>query len=155
MIDLNNFDFTGDESQIKEIKQWLIQENNRLKNERRELELAQKRLRDESLFFENKFQILQDGFRKLEADRLAFEKKKKIYIRDQFSRGTSRQSNEGANLSVMEEAVRLLFRSVHNPLALRKRYRDLVKIFHPDNLFGDEELAQMINKEYIRRKREE
>jgi len=30
--------------------------------------------------------------------------------------------------------VRMLFRGINNPLALRKRYRDLVKIFHPDNL---------------------
>ena len=49
----------------------------------------------------------------------------------------------------------ILFRSVNNSLGLRKRYRDLVKIFHPDNLFGDEELSQMINKEYLRRKRED
>ena len=53
------------------------------------------------------------------------------------------------------EVAEVLFRSVSNPLALRKRYRDLVKIFHPDNLFGDEELAQQINKEFMRRRREE
>ena len=52
-------------------------------------------------------------------------------------------------------AVQLLFRGVNNPLALRKRYRDLIKIFHPDNLFGDGELAGQINKEYLKRKQEE
>ena len=52
-------------------------------------------------------------------------------------------------------AVQLLFRGANNPLALRKRYRDLIKIFHPDNLFGDGELAGQINKEYLKRKQEE
>ena len=53
-----------------------------------------------------------------------------------------------------ENTVRRLFSGINNTLALRKRYRDLIKIFHPDNLFGDEELVQMINKEYLRRKEE-
>ncbi len=48
--------------------------------------------------------------------------------------------------------MRLLFRGATNPLALRKRYKDLMKIFHPDNLSGDGELVQMINREYNRRK---
>ena len=33
--------------------------------------------------------------------------------------------------------------------------RNLIKIFHPDNLFGDGELAGQINKEYLKRKQEE
>ena len=52
------------------------------------------------------------------------------------------------------ELVDVLFRNVNNPLALRKRYRELVKIFHPDNMFGDEEMMQLINKEFQRRKEE-
>lgn len=54
-----------------------------------------------------------------------------------------------------EAAARFLFWGINNSLALRKRYKDLLKIFHPDNLFGDEELVQMLNREYLRRRREE
>ena len=54
-----------------------------------------------------------------------------------------------------KNVAEILFGNITNPLALRKRYRDLVKIFHPDNLYGDEELAQQINKEYLRRRKEE
>ena len=46
-----------------------------------------------------------------------------------------------------------LFRSIGgNSLGVRKRYRDLLKIFHPDNLFGDLELAQALSKEYQKRR---
>ena len=41
-----------------------------------------------------------------------------------------------------------MFRGVKNPLALKKRYKDLIKIFHPDNVAGDKEMIQKINREY-------
>ena len=180
MVDWDEISRTEDEKRLKEVKLWLFQENVRLENERRELEqsrekflservrfkkeleelnkrtlMERKRLKEENLFFDKKFAILQDGFRKLEEDRQAFERKKKLFAREQASASRSyRQPSEGGG-PVVEETVRMLFRGINNPLALRKRYRDLVKIFHPDNLCGDEELVQIINKEYIRRKREE
>ena len=46
------------------------------------------------------------------------------------------------------EDTGLLFLGVDNLLALKKRYRDLLKIFHPDNLAGDNEAVQIINEEY-------
>ena len=42
---------------------------------------------------------------------------------------------------------------MNNELALKKRYRDLIKIFHPDNLAGDTNTIQMINEEYNEMKR--
>jgi len=181
MIDWDEVSRTENESKLRDAKHWLFQENVRLENERKELEqsrekftaerirlkkeleelnkrtvMERKRLREENMFFDKKFAILQDGFRKLEEDRQAFERKRKLFAREQASRSSYRQASEsGGGGPVMEETVRMLFRGINNPLALRKRYRDLVKIFHPDNLCGDEELVQIINKEYIRRKREE
>ena len=40
------------------------------------------------------------------------------------------------------------FKGVNSPLGLKKRYKDLIKIFHPDNLFGDHDTILKINKEY-------
>ena len=40
------------------------------------------------------------------------------------------------------------FKGVTSSLGLKKRYKDLIKIFHPDNLFGDHETILKINKEY-------
>ena len=171
MIDWEEIEKAEDIDELKEAKLWLFQENIRLQNEWKELDCArerfmdeqmrmsrelyvqnqyviqeQKRLKEESLFFEKKMAILLDGFRQLDEDRRAFEDKRK-----ELEERTSR-SKESSGGPLMDETVRLLFRGAGNPLALRKRYKDLVKIFHPDNLFGDEELAQSINREYIRRK---
>lgn len=165
--------------QLKQLKAWLFQENIRLETAKKELEEAQEkfnaerttyrremdalnrrtvqerqRLREEELFFDKKMAILQDGFRQLEEDRRAFERQKAAYQNEQKNKSAhdSYAYSEGA--TDVERLVRRLFANINNPLALRKRYRDLIKIYHPDNFFGDEELVQMINKEYIRRKEE-
>ena len=109
--------------------------------------MERKRLKEENLFFEKKMAILQEGFRQLEEDRKKFEQERQILIEEAREQ---QATGEGSFT-----AVQLLFRGVNNPLALRKRYRDLIKIFHPDNLFGDGELAGQINKEYLKRKQEE
>lgn len=48
----------------------------------------------------------------------------------------------------------LFFQGVNNPLTLKKRYKDLTKIFHPDNVAGDTQMLQRINREYESLKRE-
>ncbi len=163
-----------DMDSLKEVKIWLFQENIRLENAKKELDesreqfekeqsrarreleemnrraaMEQKRLKEENLFFEKKLAILQDGFRQLDEDRRTLERKRRALE----ERNSRYQEDYGTPLA--EETVKVMFRGANNPLALRKRYRDLVKIFHPDNLFGDEELAQSINREYLRRKSRE
>jgi len=156
MVDWKEISRTEDEDKLRDVKLWLFQENVRLENERRELDdmnrrilQERKRLKEENIFFDKKLAILQDGFRKLDEDRQALERQKRELARERTSYAQS-QSKAGGE-SVLEETVRMLFRGTNNTLTLKKRYRDLVKIFHPDNLCGDEELVQMINREYIRR----
>ncbi len=171
MIDWEEIIKAGSVEELKEAKLWLFRENIRLQKEQKELSQAQdkflkervqlrnemnelnrktvmerKRLRQESLFFDTKMAILQDGFRKLEEDRKMFEREKHDFATEKRQTGSRRIQGE--------ELVDVLFRNVNNPLALRKRYRDLVKIFHPDNMFGDEEMMQLINKEFQRRRDE-
>ena len=43
---------------------------------------------------------------------------------------------------------KLFFKGVDSELALKKRYRELTKIFHPDNLNGDTDTLKCINREY-------
>ena len=175
MIDWDEVNRAENIDELRNVKLWLFQENVRLENERKELALSrekflnervklrqeldelnrrtmmeQKRLKEETLFFEKKMAILQDGFRHLDEDRQSLERQKKEFAAEKLS--VARQASRGP---ASEEAVRLLFRGANNSLALRKRYRDLVKIFHPDNMFGDEELVQMINREYVRRREEQ
>lgn len=175
MIDWEEVNKAESADDLKAAKLWLFQENIRLENERKELKATQekfldervrfrremdelnrrtvmerKRLKEENLFFEKKMTILQNGFRQLEEDRRILDRQKQALEEER----TSRLLEEKTGM-LPEDAARILFRSVNNSLALRKRYKDLLKIFHPDNLSGDEELVQMINREYIRRKREE
>ncbi len=174
MIDWDEVAEADCADELKEAKLWLFQENIRLENERRELAASQekflkervqfrkeldelnrrtvlerKRLKEESLFFEKKLSILQNGFRQLDMDRQAFEGQKK-----NLADRTKRLAMEEEAGRISQSTVQRLFTGISNPLALRKRYRDLVKIFHPDNPFGDEELIQMINREYLRRREE-
>lgn len=176
MIDWEEVIKAESTEELKEIKLWLFQENMRLEQERTELEqvrnkfldervmlrdeldelnrrtvMERKRLKEENLFFEKKMAILQEGFRQLEEDRKRFEQERQTLSKE----ARERQTREQELGEVSFTAVQLLFRGANNPLALRKRYRDLIKIFHPDNLFGDGELAGQINKEYLKRKQEE
>lgn len=176
MIDWEEVIKAESTEELKEIKLWLFQENMRLEQERTELEQAlnkfldervklrdeldelnrrtvmeRKRLKEENLFFEKKMAILQEGFRQLEEDRKRFEQERQTLLKEAREQQAGEQEFGEGSFT----AVQLLFRGANNPLALRKRYRDLIKIFHPDNLFGDGELAGQINKEYLKRKQEE
>ena len=119
--------------------------------------IERKRMKEEKLFFDKKLAILQNGFLQLDIDRQNFEREKNEFYqeKERRSRQTAHNTQEFYDYGDMTSVVGILFRNATNPLSLRKRYKDLMKIFHPDNLAGDEELVQMINKEFSRRKREE
>lgn len=149
-----------DREKLEEMKVWFFKENIRLNALRQELEqreeelekkektlsaeerrisLEDNRLKQNNVFFEKKMQILQDGFRQLDADRRKFEKDKKHHQDKRYEREYFRNSGaEG------------LYNGVNSLLALKKRYRDLMKIYHPDNLCGDYEMVRRINEEYER-----
>ena len=158
---------------LRDAKLWLFQENMRLQKEQKELDTAKdkflkervrlrdemdelnrktvierKRLKEESMFFDKKMEILKAGFLQLEQDRKILERERRDFEQEKFEQISEQYESE----CVSEDAVSLLFRNANNPLALRKRYRDLIKIFHPDNLFGDAELTLSINKEFSRRR---
>jgi len=175
MIDWEEIIKTESIEELKEAKLWLFREYIRLQNEQKELAAAQekflkervnlrneldelnrrtvserKRLKEENLFFDKKMEILKEGFRKLEDDRRYIEREKRILAQER----SKQQERTSTGPIINENIVATLFRNANNPLTLRKRYRDLVKVFHPDNLLGDAELMQMINKEYTKRREE-
>ena len=176
-MDLEKIKTISDEEQIRATKQWLFDEYVRISTEKAELEqtkekfnkeratytqemnalnhrmvMEQKRLREEHMFFEKKLSILQQGFKELEEDRRRLEQERKqlkyAQNNQKYSGGDSVTIRDG------EDFVALLFRNITSPLTLQKRYRDLVKIYHPDNLCGDEQLVQLINREFKRKKEE-
>lgn len=149
------------EKELQALKIWLFSENirvqaeqkkllemeNRLLKERMQFQeemkilnqkvtASRQRLKQDEQFFEKKMDILKDGFTNLEADRKAFEREKEAFRRKVRDADAPREE-KGA-----------FFAGVRNQLALKKRYKDLLKIYHPDNLAGDKEVMQRISKEY-------
>lgn len=162
---------SASKEELNELKSWLFRENVRLITAAKELEEMQEqfarekeqfqdevkainrkisverdRLKEDSLFFEKKMDILKNGFAQLDMDRRRLEKER---ARMEAQREVMEQPAYG-----MSRDISAFFRGVKNPLALKKRYKDLIKIFHPDNVAGDKEIIQMINIEYEKLKRD-
>ena len=139
---------------MKEDREKLIRERTQFRKEidllNHKMVLEHKRLKDETLFFDKKMEILQDGFKHLEEEKEALRKEKYRFKTEQDIWKSGVVRNEKP-----DDVIAVLFKGVSNPITLRKRYKELLKIFHPDNLCGDEEMVQLINREYERRKRAE
>ena len=158
--------------ELNKMKIWLFKENVRVQNEKKELDeyrekllqersqfrdeidmlshkivSEKKRLKEDKMFFDKKMDILVNGFKRLEADQAMFEKEKK-----RFESEKKYYMKEKAAMNA--DSINVLFRGINGPLTLKKRYRELLKIFHPDNLSGDMDMVQLINKEYERLKKE-
>ena len=93
-------------------------------------------------------EILKNGFAQLEADRKAFEREKEAFRKREAD--AARKSSIHSKV----EEMGVFFAGVKNQLALKKRYKDLLKIYHPDNLAGDKEMMQQISREYEHLKRQ-
>ena len=104
-------------------------------------ELDRKSLNYQQNLVQKKFAILENGFDELNRDKEEFKREKAEFDAQKASFYSSSSGKD-------HEDTGLLFLGVDNLLALKKRYRDLLKIFHPDNLAGDNEAVQIINEEY-------
>ena len=100
------------------------------------LEHDKQKLKDEQALFDQQIEILKEGFDKLNSDKKVIEREwkkleqEKGYMReDEYNR------------------AEFFFHGVNSMLALKKRYRDLMKIYHPD-AGGHEEASKKINAEY-------
>lgn len=167
MHDIEN----ADVAQLAEIKLWLFQESVRVQNEKRELDelkeafdkekdIIKKQLRDEGRMLEfkkkhiddeqhlidEKWKALKRGFEELDEDRRALKRQEKRLIE-------YRKELEELPIN-SHSSVTLFFRGVNDTLSLKKRYKDLLKIFHPDNIAGDKETVLSITQEYDNLKRQ-
>ena len=165
-----------DPDDIKKMKAWMFQGQVRIQSKRDELhELSrelqdlrrklerdknildmrertiQKRYDDNEIFIAKEQKIIEDAYQQLaidrkalECERLNFEHEKNKYRRQRMSgsKSTHAQYESGAYESTS------FFRGVDNDMALRKRYKELLKIFHPDNKCGDTKTLLLIQTEY-------
>lgn len=101
-------------------------------------------LKEQSALFEQKLEILKEAYVQLDKDRRKVEWEKLKLKAEQEHQDRSYTSDSERR----DTDASVFFKGVTNQLALKKRYRDLIKIFHTDNLYGDKETLQAINREY-------
>lgn len=144
--------------ELLELGHELLEERKALERERHllnlKIEAEKKRFQDNELFMAKKQHIIENAYQQLavdkkvlECERLNFEHEKRMFIKQrQASKVEKRMdvSFDGADF----------FGGVDNQLALRKRYKDLLKIYHPDNRCGDTKTLLKIQTEYDSLKRQ-
>ena len=114
----------------------------------RRLVMERKRLKQDELFFDKKMEILKNGFIQLDEERRGFEREKISFeARRSMHESYHRQEKN-------QDIAELLFQGVKSQLALKKMYRDLIKIFNPDNIAGDHDMVLTINAVYEKLKRD-
>lgn len=158
-------DFSADNEDTDELKKWLFKENIRLETLAKELEeerqlidiqkgilqsqqkkntLLKKQLENQKILFESQWKMLENETRRLAIDKEAFERDKRM-LRDEIYREARRTVSVSVN-------SRIFFNGVNDAASLKKRYKDLMKIFHPDNVNGDNGTILAIKSEYERLK---
>lgn len=160
--------------EIKQMKAWMFQEQIRIQAKQDELEdlnrelqklkksleadrdalelkekMIRKRFDDNEAFISKKLKIIENAYQQLavdrkslECERLNFEHEKSKYKRQKMSGLKAHQYDTCAYDGTS------FFRGVDSELALRKRYKELLKIFHPDNKCGDTKTLLLIQTEY-------
>ena len=119
-----------------EKKKWLFKENVRLQELSRNLE-------DERKLIE-----IQMGMLQRQQSKNMLLKKQLESQRDLFEQKWNILERETRQLAI--DNVKIFFKGVEDTASLKKRYKALLKIYHPDNMHGDKELLQAINTEYER-----
>lgn len=177
-VDIQNMISEDDlkKEEVKKLKMWMFQEQVRiqakkdelfdlsceLQEERRSLErekialqlkekAAKKRFDDNEIFIAKKKKIIEDAYQQLaldrkalECERLNFEHEKGKYRKQRMAGGPRTYSYD--NSGAYDGSC--FFRGCANELELRKRYKELLKIFHPDNQCGDTKTLLLIQTEY-------
>ena len=161
-VDFKNLD-NADEKELNELKKWLFNENIRLAAREKEIEdehellkaqqqilkkqqhkntIYKTQLDNQKALFEKQWAVMESELRRLSIEKQQFEKKKSMY-HDEIYRQARREFT-------IDDSGRLFFKGVKDGNSLKKRYKELVKIYHPDNAGGDSDTLLSIKKEYER-----
>lgn len=138
-------DFEDKKKTLRQEKQKLEQERWDFDRERREFAIQKKletRQREkEKQLFEMKWKILEEEIKKLANERAQVERQRNFYkyVTEYETNETTEQNRVKADM---------FFIGVTSAQELKKRYKDLLKIYHPDNVCGDTETVLEIKREY-------
>ncbi len=125
---------------------------NDLLMEKRDVEARRYYLEKEESVFAMKWDMLVRETKQLAVDKKQFERKKKFYeyvnsnAYDSKYEDTDTYEKEDKEKKIVRGDM--FFSGVTTRSELRKRYRDLIKIYHPDGAAGDTATVAEINREY-------
>lgn len=117
-------------------------QKNMLQRQQSKNMILKKQLEGQESLFDQKWQLLEHEVRQLTIDKERFQREKLMY-KDQVYREARRTMSNAEN-------VKIFFKGVNDTESLKKRYKALLKIYHPDNSNGDDDLAIAIKTEYER-----
>jgi hypothetical protein len=123
-----------DEKRVIDIQKELVE------REKRQNDILKKQLSNQKHLFDQQWQILENETRRLAVDKEKFKRDKLMY-RDEIYR-------EARKNFACKDNAKVFFKGVNNTEALKHRYRALLKIYHPDNAYGDREVLAAISDEY-------
>lgn len=114
-----------------------------LLKEKREVEARVHHLEQREMQFELKWEVLIQETQRLAVEQKQFERRKKFFDYVQAS-------YEPAPVDTVNNVINCegFFSGVSDAKSLKKRYKDLLKIFHPDAEGGDNATVLEINREY-------
>lgn len=140
------------EVQHKKLKdEWgkIAKEREKIEKEEKEMksEIAKerKKLETDIIFFNKKQIVLDRAFKQLDADRIKLDKEKQEFFKIREAIEKASESRPRRQLMYRQG---LFFKGITTEEGLKKRYKDLVKVFHPDNVGGDKDTLQQITHEY-------
>lgn len=132
---------------LEEERRALKEQRRKLEREQQEftrrVEIEDRRLEQQQRLFDMKVKILEEELVKLATEKQQIERQKAFYSKVNEFEQKSAQTNS-SNVVKGE----LFFSGVGSKQSLKKRYKDLIKIYHPDNMDGDKNTIQEINREY-------
>ena len=115
---------------LEEDRQLIDIQKGMLRSQQRKNQLMKKQLESQQSLFDQKWTILEKETRQL-------------MYRDKVYREARRTMADAEN-------VKIFFKGVNDTDSVKKRYKDLLKIYHPDNTHGDNNIVLAINEEYER-----
>ena len=140
-----------DRKTLEQERKQLEQDKHQLEMEQkdfaRRMELEERRLEQQQQLFDMKVKILEEELSKLASDKLKLEKQKEFYSR--VNEYESYDSRKETHYDYSGQG-NMFFSGVGSKQSLKKRYKDLIKIYHPDNIDGDNAAIQEINNEYLK-----
>ncbi len=135
-----------EKSELEELKAELeksrVQFDKEVEEINKSIEGSRKKLENDLIFLNKKQAVLESGFKQLDTDRQRLNREKEEFA------NFKEKNSQIRRVPTLEYRQGIFFKGITTEKGLKKRYKDLIKVFHPDNVSGDTYTLQNINREY-------